>query len=113
MYIREGAIIPQIEVRDSVPDRTRPQIFELFNEPANPITIHVYPGKDNDYDMYIDDGVSRESGPNSVYLSTLTDKDGDEAKLLNDAFGDPEAKNIFRQVHIKHVRKHLPTDKIV
>jgi alpha-glucosidase (family GH31 glycosyl hydrolase) len=47
MYVREGAIIPQIEVRQSVPDRTRPEFTTLVNEPANPITIHVYPGKDN------------------------------------------------------------------
>ena len=57
MYIREGklhprlpissylcisgAIIPQIEVRQSVPDRSR-----FPDEPAIPITINVYPGRD-------------------------------------------------------------------
>lgn len=47
MYIREGAIIPQMEVRNSVPDRTRPDVPVLAEEPSNPITIHIYPGKDN------------------------------------------------------------------
>lgn len=36
-----GAIIPKIEVRDYIPDPSLPK------QPANPITIHVYPGKDN------------------------------------------------------------------
>jgi hypothetical protein len=38
-----GAIIPKIEVRDCVPDPT----FKDRDEKPNPITIHVYPGKDN------------------------------------------------------------------
>jgi len=41
MYIREGAIIPKIEVRDYIPDPS------LTKQPPNPITLHVYPGKDN------------------------------------------------------------------
>lgn len=47
MYIREGAIIPQQEVRLAVPDRTRTDIPGMSEEPAIPITFHVYPGKDN------------------------------------------------------------------
>ncbi|KAI5919462.1 glycosyl hydrolases family 31-domain-containing protein [Camillea tinctor] len=57
MYIREGAIIPKIEVRDYIPDPSLPQ------QPPNPITLHIYPGKDNTYVMYLDDGISRESAP--------------------------------------------------
>ncbi|KAJ3541782.1 hypothetical protein NM208_g4436 [Fusarium decemcellulare] len=57
MYIREGGIIPKIQVRDYIPDPTLPK-----QEP-NPITLHVYPGKDNSYSMYLDDGISRESAP--------------------------------------------------
>lgn len=38
-----GAIIPQIEPRLFVPDRTDSKQAQL---PANPITINVYPGKD-------------------------------------------------------------------
>lgn len=41
MYIREGGIIPKIKVRDYIPDPSLPA------QAANPITLHVYPGKDN------------------------------------------------------------------
>lgn len=41
---KTGGIIPQIEVRKFVPDRTNSAHAAI---PANPITIHVYPGKDN------------------------------------------------------------------
>ncbi|OJD31815.1 glycoside hydrolase family 31 protein [Diplodia corticola] len=80
MYVREGAIIPQIQVRQSVPDRTREQQQQ---QPANPVTINVYPGRANDnttvangkgqytYKMYLDDGVSRDSAPDGTYLATL------------------------------------------
>ncbi|KAM0226789.1 hypothetical protein ACHAPO_012072 [Fusarium lateritium] len=57
MYIREGAIIPKIKVRDYIPDPSLPA------QDANPITLHVYPGKDNTYIMYLDDGISRDSAP--------------------------------------------------
>jgi hypothetical protein len=45
-----GAIIPQIEVRQSVPDRSR-----FPNEPAIPVTINVYPGKDRVNGLYKDE----------------------------------------------------------
>jgi alpha-glucosidase (family GH31 glycosyl hydrolase) len=91
MYIREGAIIPQIGVRDSVPDRTR----DDKDAPPNQITINVYPGKNNTYDMYLDDGVSRESAPGSAYLSSLST--GPQG--LVDAYSaDTEANSIFRHV---------------
>lgn len=35
-----GAIIPKIEVRDYIPDPSLPE------QPPNPITLHIYPGKD-------------------------------------------------------------------
>ncbi|KAH6887057.1 glycosyl hydrolases family 31-domain-containing protein [Thelonectria olida] len=57
MYVREGAIIPKVEVRDYIPDPSLPA------QDPNPITLHVYPGKDNTYDMFIDDGISRDSAP--------------------------------------------------
>jgi alpha-glucosidase (family GH31 glycosyl hydrolase) len=57
MYIREGAIIPKIAVRDFIPDPSLPA------QDPNPITLHIYPGRDNSYHMYLDDGVSRESAP--------------------------------------------------
>ena len=41
MYIREGGIIPKIAVRNYIPDPSLPA------QDPNPITLHVYPGKDN------------------------------------------------------------------
>ncbi|EJU04376.1 alpha-1-4-glucan lyase [Dacryopinax primogenitus] len=56
MYVREGGIIPQIEVRQYIGDKS----------PPNPITLHIYPGKNNTYSMYLDDGASRTSAPDMV-----------------------------------------------
>lgn len=90
MYIREGAIIPQTAVHSWVPDR----LNDDKNSPANQLSINIYPGKDNSYDMYLDDGVSRDSAPNDEYLSTLGKKNPS---------GDTDAKNKFR--HVKFEQK--------
>ncbi|KKY28056.1 putative alpha-glucan lyase [Diplodia seriata] len=103
MYIREGAIIPQIQVRDSVPDRTRP---ELPAAAANPITINIYPGHSSrgpsKYSMYLDDGVSRSSAPDDAYLF-LQPADGvDEAGARpNNEYGDRAARSNFRRVDVE------------
>ncbi|KAK7934903.1 glycoside hydrolase family 31 protein [Apiospora marii] len=102
MYIREGAIIPQQEVRQAVPDRTRTDIPGLAEEPAIPITIHVYPGKDNKYSMYIDDGVSRAAAPGNDWLAMQQAEISESAsrKLVN-AYGDQKARSQFREVRIR------------
>ncbi|PQE26436.1 Alpha-14-glucan lyase protein [Rutstroemia sp. NJR-2017a BBW] len=78
-------------LRDSVPDRTR----DDKDAPPNQITINVYPGKNNTYDMYLDDGVSRESAPGSAYLSSLS---AGPQGLVDAYSGDTEANSIFRHV---------------
>ncbi|KAK8038318.1 glycoside hydrolase family 31 protein [Apiospora phragmitis] len=106
MYIHEGAIIPQQEVRQSVPDRTRTDIPGLAEEPAIPVTIHIYPGKDNNYSMYIDDDVSRQSAPANDWLA-MQQANITEAvsrKLVN-AYGDPKAQSQFREVQIAQTSK--------
>ena len=58
VYIRAGAIIPTIELEQYVG-----QLNELGKE--NPITLNIYPGKNGEYTMYLDDGVKsfvRSSG---------------------------------------------------
>ncbi|KAK7966875.1 glycoside hydrolase family 31 protein [Apiospora aurea] len=102
MYIREGAIIPQQEVRQSVPDRTRTDIPGLAEEPPIPVTIHVYPGKDNTYSMYLDDGVSRQSAPANDWLAMQQAEITEAAsrKLVN-AYGDAKAQSKFREVKIQ------------
>ncbi|KXJ89911.1 alpha-1,4-glucan lyase [Microdochium bolleyi] len=86
MYIREGAIIPKIAVRDFVPDPSTSQ------QDPNPITIHVYPGKDNTYDMYLDDGISRDSAPVGA-----PGKDGQGIGAL----ADPRANDKYTKVTFK------------
>ncbi|KXX73549.1 Alpha-glucosidase 2 [Madurella mycetomatis] len=95
MYIREGAIIPKIEVRDYVPDPT------LTKQPPNPITLHVYPGKDNEYDMYLDDGISRDSAPGHEYVpETYAGHGYGTAHTMIGGLVDPKAKSRFCQVKI-------------
>ncbi|KAK0653238.1 Alpha-glucosidase 2 [Lasiodiplodia hormozganensis] len=114
MYIREGAIIPQIQVRQSVPDRTRPPAEQPDDQPANPITINIYPGRANNkshtYRMYLDDGVSRNSAPEGTYFATLPPRHhhhnagGGAAAVVppnHHAHGDDaEARSNFRRVDI-------------
>ncbi|KAM0192686.1 hypothetical protein ACHAPI_008045 [Fusarium lateritium] len=90
VYIREGAIVPKIEVRDYIPDPSLPK------QAANPITLHVYPGKDNTYVMYLDDGISRDSAP-------IT---GRGLKI-----GDEKADNKYCQVEIQQASSHDLTTK--
>ncbi|RGP76822.1 hypothetical protein FLONG3_5065 [Fusarium longipes] len=54
VYIRGGAIIPQLDVRQYIGEN-----------PLNPPTIHFYPGGRDvtSYSMYLDDGVSKDSAP--------------------------------------------------
>jgi alpha-glucosidase len=47
LYVREGAIIPTRNLEQYV--------GEL---PVNPLTINVYPGKDDSYKLYLDDGIT-------------------------------------------------------
>ncbi|KAF4996639.1 hypothetical protein FGRMN_4385 [Fusarium graminum] len=68
VYIRGGAIIPQVGVRQFIGE----------NDP-NPPTIHFYPGGKGttSYSMYLDDGVSKDSAPPNLpqykYQDTATD----------------------------------------
>ncbi|KAH7188137.1 glycosyl hydrolases family 31-domain-containing protein [Fusarium flagelliforme] len=72
MYIREGGIIPKIQVRSYIPDPSLPA------QDPNPITLHVYPGKDNDYEMFLDDGISRDSAPIDGHRPKANGKATDE-----------------------------------
>lgn len=103
MFVRYGAIIPQIEPRLYAEDWTKP----------NPIAIHVYPGRigfNKSYDMYLDDGVSRESAPTADNLQkhfaenqAFNAGEGSQtikSPLKPHAFGDTEAGNVFWRVRI-------------
>ncbi|KXJ94870.1 glycosyl hydrolases family 31-domain-containing protein [Microdochium bolleyi] len=80
VYIRGGAIIPQLEVRQSIDEGN-----------LNPPTIHVYPGTARTaYSMFLDDGVSRDSAPDWLpqYANQKSRKGNDEGK----------AKSKYREV---------------
>ncbi len=83
LYIREGAIIPMTEA-----ERYTGAYYEDNGE-SMPVTINIYPSPDKkaaNYKMYLDDGKSRSSAP----------------KIETSFGGDPEAKDEFRMVDIKH-----------
>lgn len=97
MFIREGAIIPQLAVRQYVSEGG-----------PNHITFNIYPGKDNRYSTYLDDGVSRDSAPDNIIRYRMKAKklaklkaEIDQAKgKLKQAQLDPEAKGYYREVAI-------------
>lgn len=81
-YVREGAVIPTIELE---------QYVGQLNEQGkpNPITLNIYPGQSGQYTMYLDDGVSR---------SSAMAKPEDEG-------GDHLANSEYRQTQITHQYK--------
>lgn len=84
IYVREGAVIPEIELEQYVGQRWE-------QGKANPVTLHIYPGDRGDYTMYLDDGVSRSSQP----------------ERLSEIGVDPKAKGEYRQVEIHHEWKEM------
>ena len=89
MYVREGAIIPTIELEQYVGQ------LNAQGKP-NPITLNIYPGQQGDYTMYLDDGVSRSSAP----------------QIVREEGGDPDAKGEYREVKITHRKTGEKTREI-
>jgi alpha-glucosidase (family GH31 glycosyl hydrolase) len=79
MFVREGGIIPTVELEQYV--------GQLHDEgKLNPVTFNIYPGRKGSYDMYADDGISRSSSP-----ADTTDF-------------EPEAKGEYRHIRIESER---------
>lgn len=90
IYVKEGAIIPTVELEQYVGERNA-------NGMPNTITLHVYPGFQGSYTMYLDDGVSRSSQPEG-----------------NKEYGtDPQAKGEYRETRITHCYKSSHRRQIV
>ncbi len=53
MYVRAGAILPMREAGQQYIDPSQPV----------PLTFNVYPGADNSFDLYLDDGLSANPAP--------------------------------------------------
>lgn len=79
VYVREGAIIPTIELEQYVGECNQ-------NGQPNPITLNIYPGQSGEYTMYLDDGVSRSSQP----------------EILKELGIDVEANGEYRETQIRH-----------
>lgn len=88
-YARAGAVIPTLELEQYVG-----QLNEQ-GEP-NPITLNIYPGKEGEYTMYLDDGVSRSSA-----MIKPEDKGGDRL-----------ANSEYRQTQITHYYKGATTREV-
>lgn len=95
-----------MEVRDYIPDPSLPA------QPPNPITLHIYPGKDNEYDMYLDDGISRTSAPSHDYVPTTSTRTGGfgVAHDLVPALTDPKAHSAFVHVKISQKTTHIAAE---
>ncbi|KAG8711613.1 hypothetical protein FRC09_020508 [Ceratobasidium sp. 395] len=93
MFIKFGAIIPQITPRQYAED------YSL--DRRNPISIHSY-------DMYLDDGVSRDSAPTAGAIQRFhAAKKGMSAEAIanmhtqeSSRFGDREAKDAYWKITI-------------
>ncbi|KAF4469981.1 hypothetical protein FALBO_3118, partial [Fusarium albosuccineum] len=84
VYIRAGAIIPQLDV---------PSCQYIKENDLNPPVINIYPGnKHTEYSMYLDNGVSRDSTPSHL----------PQYKYCKDHHKDGSngAKSMYRQVKI-------------
>ena len=89
IYVREGAIIPTIELEQYVNQRNK-------EGKDNPITLNIYPGNQGQYTMYLDDGESRASAKK-------------EPLQCNN---DPEARGEYREVKIFHRTLNANTREI-
>jgi alpha-glucosidase len=56
LFVRQGAIIPTLEIEQYVGERNSKGL-------PNPITLNIYPGDSGEYTLYLDDGISRSSAP--------------------------------------------------
>ncbi|RPA94936.1 hypothetical protein L873DRAFT_1699735 [Choiromyces venosus 120613-1] len=94
VYLREGAIIPQVGVRQWIGD--------LRNGP-NRMKINIYPGRDNEYTTYLDDGVSRSSAPDDLLHYQIMAAMARNRKGEGIESTDPEAKGEYRSVSISQI----------
>ncbi|KAI9657188.1 MAG: hypothetical protein M1821_003355 [Bathelium mastoideum] len=99
VYIRAGAIIPQLDVRQSVREND-----------LNPPCIHIYPGNaSTSYSMYLDDGVSRDSAP--ANLPQYKYRDQPDVHNPSDADSANEAKSNYREVKIS--QNYESSDRLI
>ncbi|CAE6481651.1 unnamed protein product, partial [Rhizoctonia solani] len=118
-----GSLIPydaRLSLDESQIPYIEPRMYaEDYKSKPNPITIHIYPGHtgpNRSYDMYLDDGVSRESAPTAkglriqqrLSIDKLREKQttDDDRKFSTDAFGDKQAEDVYWKVRIMQETLH-------
>jgi alpha-glucosidase len=84
IYVRAGAIIPMRELEQYVGQLS-----------PNPITFNIYPGADNSFDLYQDDGVSNAYQTGAYRTTTISHtgiSDGQSVRVLRteDQYTPPE-----------------------
>jgi alpha-glucosidase len=91
-YVREGAILP---LRSGVEQ----YVGELKE---NPLDIHVYPGRDGDYLLYQDDGISTRAAKEGAFRTTrisrraVTGGTNIRLRRLHDGYTPPERFFLIR-----------------
>jgi alpha-glucosidase len=97
LYIREGAILP-------LRSRVEQYVGELKE---NPLDIHVYPGADDDYLLYQDDGISTRAAKDEAFRTTrisrraVTGWTSIRLQRLHDRYTPPEPFLLIRLLGTK------------
>ncbi|MEL7036654.1 MAG: TIM-barrel domain-containing protein [Cyanobacteria bacterium J06592_8] len=95
IYVREGAIIPTIEVEQYVGEKNK-------KGEKNPITLNIYPDvqrKGGEYRMYLDDGESRSSAPKSQVDDPKANDEYRETLITNNYTGDKTREIKVERIH--------------
>ncbi|KOS22241.1 Alpha-glucosidase 2 [Escovopsis weberi] len=125
LLVAPRAIIPKIEVRLSTPDFYPPEKAKdlgIEKPKANPITFHVYPGKNNVYKMYLDDGISMNSEPlkDLMHLDRFEDRKANKycqvdvaQKTHDDESGRHHRDITINSPHNGYDREDLPLEDMI
>lgn len=98
IYVREGAIIPTIELEQYVGEKNK-------KGEKNPITLNVYPDvqrKGGEYRMYLDDGESRSSAPKLQVEDPKANDEYRETLITNNYTGDKTREIKVERIHDRY-----------
>lgn len=79
IFVRAGGIIPK-----------RNNIDQLGEAPADTLTLEIFPGGNSSYDIYDDDGTSKDYEQGEYALTEITSQDDDERTVI--AIHQPEGQ---------------------
>ncbi len=93
VFIKEGAVVPM------GPD------MQYSTEKTDPLTIHVYTGKDGSFNLYEDENVNYNYENNSFSIIPIDTKDGGQTLHIDHRFGEFEGMKKERTIIIKWILK--------